>query len=172
MDIHDKVSHVFDPLSRLWGIMQEEKEAAIQELSENNGDCSPMLAVSSLFEQSILLLGKAFITTSYFRRKNVFEILIDGKSKVKEILREQSDSLNDASNQFLFGEHFENEFSKSVNAKQKSKAQFTSLQKQKAKTSCCQAHYCKHQVHIQLSWPYLSLAAALSREPPTVLSKG
>ena len=34
--IHDKVSHVFGALLRLWGIMKEEKEAAVQELSENN----------------------------------------------------------------------------------------------------------------------------------------
>ena len=47
----------------------------------------------------------------------------------------QSDCLNSASNQFLFGRHFENEFSKSANAKQKSKALFTGLQKQRAKAS-------------------------------------
>ena len=65
---------------------RREKKAAIQELNENNEDCSPLLAVSSLFEQSILLLGQVFNTTSYFRRKNVQETLIDDKSKVKEIL--------------------------------------------------------------------------------------
>ena len=81
--IHNKVSHVFGLLLRLCGIMEEEKEAVFQELCENNGDCSPVLAVSSLFEQSVLLLGQFFNTTSYFRRKNVLETLIDNKSKVK-----------------------------------------------------------------------------------------
>ena len=104
--------------------MEEEKEAVFQELSENNGDCSPVLVVSSFFEQSILLSGQVFNTTSYCRRKNVFETLIDGKPKVKEILREQSECINDANNQFLFVEYFKNEFSKSDNAKQKSKAPF------------------------------------------------
>ena len=94
--------HVFDSLLQLWGIMEEEKEVALQELSESNGDCSPVLAVSSSFEQSILLLVQVFNTTLHFRRKNVHETLIDGKSKVNDILREQSDCLNDASNQFLF----------------------------------------------------------------------
>ena len=63
-----------------------ESKAVLQELNENNEDCSPLLAVSSLFEQSILLLDQVFNTTSYFRRKNVQETLIDDKSKVKEIL--------------------------------------------------------------------------------------
>lgn len=43
------------------GIMEEEKEAVFQELSENNGDCSPVLVVSSLFEQSILLSAQFLI---------------------------------------------------------------------------------------------------------------
>ena len=46
--------------------MEEEKEAAVQGLSENIEDCCPVLAVSFLFEQSILLLGQIFNTTSYF----------------------------------------------------------------------------------------------------------
>ena len=56
--IYDKVNHVFSHLLRLWSIMEEEKEAALQELSENNKDYSPVLVISSLFEQSILLLGQ------------------------------------------------------------------------------------------------------------------
>ena len=44
------------------GIMEEEKEAVFQELSENNGDCSPVLVVSSLFEQSVLLSAQVFNT--------------------------------------------------------------------------------------------------------------
>ena len=109
--------------------MEEEKEAALLGLSENIEDCSPVLAVSFLFDQSILLLGHIFNTTSYFWRKNVLKTLIDGKSTVKGILREQSDCLNYASNQFLFGGLFEND------AKQKSKALFTGLQKQRANKS-------------------------------------
>lgn len=54
-------------------------------------------------------------------------ILIDAKSKVREILKDQSDNLSDFSNcyLFLFGEYFENHFSKFVKEKQKSKSLFT-----------------------------------------------
>ena len=109
--------HVFGPFLRLWDITEEEKEAALQELSENNETASKC----SLFEQSFLLLVHVFSTTSYFRRTNILKSLIDSKSKVNEILREQSEFLNDARNQFLFGGHFENEFSKSDNANPKTR---------------------------------------------------
>lgn len=46
--------------------MEEEKKTAFQEVSENNGDFSLVLAVSSLFEQSVILLGQFFNATSYF----------------------------------------------------------------------------------------------------------
>ena len=65
------------------------------------GTVPQVLAESSLIEQSILLLNQAFNNTSYFWRENVLEALINDKYKVKEILREQSDCLNHASNQFF-----------------------------------------------------------------------
>ena len=46
--------------------MEEEKKTAFQEVNENNGDFSLVLAVSSLFEQSVISLGQVFNTTSYF----------------------------------------------------------------------------------------------------------
>ena len=96
------------------------------------GDNTPLMEVSALFKQSILLLAQACNGTSYFRRKNILGTLINGKSKVKEILKEQSDSLNDFSNQYVFGSYFENEFSKSVTAKQRSKSLFTGLRSSSA----------------------------------------
>ena len=50
------------------------------------------MVVATLFEQSNLLLPQAFNATSYFRKKSIPDTLIDGKSKSKEILNEQSDS--------------------------------------------------------------------------------
>ena len=50
------------------------------------------MEVATLFEQSNLLLPQAFNATSYFRKTSIPDTLIDGKSKSKEILNEQSDS--------------------------------------------------------------------------------
>ena len=150
--IHGKISHVFGPILQLWGIMKEEKKASLQKMSENNDDCSPVLSVPFLFEQSILLLGQVFNTTSYFQRKNVLKTHIDGKFKVKEILIEQPDCLNYTSNQFLLGECFENEFSENVNAKKKVQDTFHWLTKAESKNKLCyQTHSCKHQTQITFS---------------------
>ena len=50
------------------------------------------------------------------------DTLTDGKSKFKEISKQQSDILNDFSNQFLLGSYFKNQFSKSVTTTQRSRA--------------------------------------------------
>ena len=108
--IHDKIGHVFGPLLKLWTVMEEEKQIAMEYIDSKNGDTIPLMEVSTLFEQSILLLAQAFNATSYFRRKSILDTLFNVKSKVKEILKEQSDLLNDFSNQCLFGSCSENEF--------------------------------------------------------------
>ena len=114
--------------------------------------------ISALFKQTILLLGQAFNSETYFQSKNVSDAFIEDKSKLKEILRDQSDSLNDLNyqsnslndlnnqsdsindlnnqsdsmndlnNQYLFDSHFE-EKNKNVNAKQRPKPLFTGLNK-------------------------------------------
>lgn len=84
--------------------------------------------ISALFKQTILLLGQAFNSATYFQSKNVSDAFIEDKSKLKEILRYQSDSLNDLNNQYLFDSHFE-EKNKNVNAKQRPKPLFTGLNK-------------------------------------------
>ena len=104
--------------------------------------------ISALFKQTILLLGQAFNSATYFQSKNVSDAFIEDKSKLKEILRDQSDSLNDLNyqsdslndlnnqsdsmndlnNQYLFDSHFE-EKNKNVNAKQRPKPLFTGLNK-------------------------------------------
>ena len=112
--------------------MEEEKQIAMEDIDSQNGDTIPLMEVSTLFEQSILLLAQAFNATSYFRRKSILDTLFNVKSKVKEILKEQSDLLNDFSNQCLFGSCSENEFYKSVSAKQRSKSLFIELRRSSA----------------------------------------
>ena len=58
------------------------------------------MEVWTLFEQS----------TFVFDTFCFLDILVEGKSKFKEILKEQYDSLNEFLNQCLFGSYFENDF--------------------------------------------------------------
>ena len=127
--IQDRIGHVFDPLLQLWSIMKVEKEEALADLSARGQDISKLKQISSLIEQSVSFLCQVFNSTLYHRKKSILETLIDRKTKVREILKELSDSLNHIDNNYLFASHFELEFSKSVNAKKKSKSQFTRLTK-------------------------------------------
>ena len=112
--------------------MEEEKQMAMEDRDSQNGDITSLMYVLALFEQFILLLTQVFNATSYLRRKSIIDTLIDDKLKVKETLKEQSDSLNNFSNQFLFHSYFENEFSKSRIAKQRSRSLFTGRRKPNA----------------------------------------
>jgi len=124
--IQDKIHHILGPLTRVWSMIEEEKEI---ENTENGQEESPIAVISNLFEQTILLVGQAFNATAYHRRKNILGTLIENSTKVKEILRDQSSSLNDCDNKNLFGDQFEEKLSKDVTAKQKSRSIFTGLKR-------------------------------------------
>ena len=90
---------------------------AMEHIDSHNEDTIPLMEVWTLFEQSTF----AFDTFCFL------DTLVEGKSKFKEILKEQYDSLNEFLNQCLFGSYFEYEFSKLFTAKQRSKSLFTGL---------------------------------------------
>ena len=90
---------------------------AMEHIDSQNGNTIPLREEWTLFEQSTF----AFDTFCFL------DILVEGKSKFKEILKEQYDSLNEFLNQCLFGSYFENEFSKLFIAKQRSRSLFTGL---------------------------------------------
>ena len=90
---------------------------AMEHIDSHNEDTILLMEVWTLFEQSTF----AFDTFCFL------DTLVEGKSKFKEILKEQYDSLNEFLNQCLFGSYFEYEFSKLFTAKQRSKSLFTGL---------------------------------------------
>ena len=45
--------------------MDEEKQMAMEDIDSQNEDTTPLIEVSTLFEQSILLLAQAFNATLY-----------------------------------------------------------------------------------------------------------
>ena len=90
---------------------------AMEHIDSHNEDTIPLMEVWTLFEQSTF----AFDTFCFL------DTLVEGKSKFKEILKEQYDSLNEFLDLCLFGSYFENEFSKLFTAKQRSKSLLTGL---------------------------------------------
>ena len=112
-NIQEKITHVLGPLSKLWVIMESEKDHILQsqegeevDITNDDPSSAEIKEISQLFEQTILLIGQAINNTTYYRRKNVLSTLIEGNNKVKEILKEQSAAMN-ASEGNLFGENFE-----------------------------------------------------------------
>ena len=112
----DKVALILGPLTRLWSIMEAEREA----LPDDDEAISGHMEIATLFEQSILLISQAFNATTYHRRLNILNTLIDNSIKVKEILKERSLDLDDMENPYLFGEKFE-KLIKITSSKQNSK---------------------------------------------------
>ena len=112
----DKVALILGPLTRLWSIMEAEREA----LPDDDEAISGHMEIATLFEQSILLISQAFNAITYHRRLNILNTLIDNSIKVKEILKERSLDLDDMENPYLFGEKFE-KLIKITSSKQNSK---------------------------------------------------
>ena len=117
--IQEKVHNVFGPLSKLWCLMDEERDR----YPENKD----LQSISSLFDQVVLLLGQTENAIAYQRRENILVTLLDSGSKVKDMLKSQSKELNDSSNEYLFGEGFEEKLLKDSKAIKKSQAVFTGL---------------------------------------------
>ena len=84
--------------------MQAEREA----LPDNDDKAtSGYMEIAILFEESILLIGQAFIVITYHRRLNILNTLIDNSIKGKEILKVRYLDLDEMENTYLFGEKFE-----------------------------------------------------------------
>ena len=112
----EKVASILGPLTRLWSIMEAEREA----LADDDEATSGHMEMATLFEQSILLIGQAFNAITYHRRLNILNTIIDNSIKLKEILKERSLDLDDMENPYLFGEKSE-KLIKITSAKQNSK---------------------------------------------------
>jgi len=86
--------------------------------------------VTSLLEQTVLLVGQEFNASVYHRRESLLSSLILNNAKVKDILKKQSKDMNDPENTFLFGEEFESKLIKYSKAEQKTGSAFTALKSQ------------------------------------------
>ena len=117
--IQEKVHNVFGPLSKLWCLMDEERDR----YPENKD----LQSISSLFDQVVLLLGQTENAIAYQRRENILATLLDSGSKVKDVLKSQLKEMNGSSNEYLFGKGFEEKLLKDSKAIKKTQAVFTGL---------------------------------------------
>ena len=124
--IQERDRNIFGPLSKIWDLTEAERE--VLDLTDEHAVAS-FKGVAELFEQSITLIAQSFHRTTYQRRWNILSTLIEGNTKVTDLLKDHADLLNDNENGLLFGEKFEEILLKSSKAKRKSTEVFTGLKK-------------------------------------------
>ena len=130
--VQEKVLHVLGHLP--WLMMVNNNLS-----SSGCGDkeVQEMNAVSSLFKQTVLLIGQAFHSVTYYCwQKIILSTLIDNPSKVNEILQYPDIALDNISNTCLCDDTSdEKKLLKDTNAKQKSKLTLSGLQHKSSNNS-------------------------------------
>lgn len=132
--IQDKISNVFGPLSQVWEFLEIQKDNAIDHVSrlkeeEMSEDVTEMLNSSKdcsrIMDMTVTLLGQAINAISYYRRRNALMSIMKGdKAKVKDIMKENKEILQEDTTNRLFGEKFDDRIMEFVKLKKKSKEFF------------------------------------------------
>lgn len=107
--IQDKISNVFGPLSQVWEFLEIQKDNAIDHVSRLKEEVTEMLNSSKdcsrIMDMTVTLLGQAINAISYYKRHNALMSIMKGdKAKVKDIMKENKEILQeDTTNLLLFG---------------------------------------------------------------------
>ena len=132
--VQDKVLNIFGPLSQVWEFLEIQKDHAIEQTSnmpeeEFTQEVVDMLRSAKdcarLMDMTVTMLGQAFNTISYYRRRNALSSILKGdKTKVKNMMKENKEILQEDSSNRLFGEKFDEKMVEFVKLKKKSKEFF------------------------------------------------
>lgn len=125
--IHEKIGQVFGPLSSIWEFVESERntlKSTSSEISEGVDENASMNAANTfctLMEMAVTLLGQAFNSVSYYRRRNVLMTLMKEKKKVKETLIENGQAFKNNHSNKLFGPDFDERVGQHLKLIKKSK---------------------------------------------------
>ena len=129
--IQDRIGNIFGPLSQVWEFLEIQKDQAIEAVSnlpdeektdENLKFARTAKDCSRLLDMSVTMLGQAFNSISYYRRRNALMNVLGGdKAKVKDVMKENKEILEDNSSQRLFGEKFDTKIMGFVKLKKNSR---------------------------------------------------
>ena len=129
--VQDKVLNIFGPLSQVWEFLEIQKDHAIEQTSnmpeeEFTQEVVDMLRSAKdcarLMDMTVTMLGQAFNTISYYRRRNALSSILKGdKTKVKNMMKENKEILQEDTSNRLFGEKFDEKMVEFVKLKKKSK---------------------------------------------------
>lgn len=130
--IQDKVVQVMGPLARVWYAVEA-----------TTTDSQPLSAeeLSKAIEQSVLILGQAFNSVTYYRRLNVLSAIMPESKKAKTKLKDESKML-ELSDVNLFGSKFQQKIIETAKAKKKSKEAYNiSSKRPRAASSSASSSY-------------------------------
>ena len=98
--VQEQVSTVFGPLCTLWSMMEEERYRAVCA-----GDQDELQETAMLFDKCLLLVAQSVNEISFQRRQSILSGLVSltNQNTVKDILKNQSETLDSADNTYLFG---------------------------------------------------------------------
>ena len=102
--------------------MEAEKESYIAD----EGKTNPLLEISKLFDQVILLLGQAMNSCSYIRHFNFLMSFVGDKKIIDSMLKDNTTAFSEAEN-MLFGSKYEELMLKSLSSENRSKEFFGSI---------------------------------------------
>ena len=100
---------MFGPLSQVWEFLEIQKDNAIDHVSRLKEEVTEMLNSSKdcsrIMDMTVTLLGQAINAISYYKRRNALMSIMKGdKAKVKDIMKENKEILQeDTTSLLLFG---------------------------------------------------------------------
>lgn len=117
LNVQTSIHKIFGPLTALWEAVENEKTSLPDDTCKEV--LERMEEMSSIFQQTVALVGQASNRVSYYRRLNVVENITGDSKRAKELLGEHEDVFNEASTH-LFGDKFEELICKLSKSKKKS----------------------------------------------------
>ena len=128
--VQEKIGNIFGPISQLWDFIETQKNDTVEQISKMEGDipeeAEQMLKIakdcSRLMDTAVTTIGQAFNSVSYYRRRNALLSIMKGdKKKVKTMLKENKDILQENTSKRLFGEKIDEKITEFVKLKKKFK---------------------------------------------------
>uniref|UniRef100_A0A7M5V9S0 Uncharacterized protein n=2 Tax=Clytia hemisphaerica TaxID=252671 RepID=A0A7M5V9S0_9CNID len=126
--VQDNLMTVFGPICYVWSNLEHARREALEAGEEDDYE-----EPCRLFDKGIILLAQTFNNISYQRRLALLSKLISSQPAVKEILKTQSETLDNPGNSSLFGPSFDETLAKDISVRGKAKSAFTALKNENAK---------------------------------------
>ena len=126
-EIQKKIGLVYGPLTTLWNYFENERNftKSVEDSDENVDELESTLdsqnELCNVIEMSITLLGQAFNTSSYYRRRNILSAIVHDRKQVKEILKDNVKVFQESEDGNLFGKQFDEKVLKEMKQLKKSK---------------------------------------------------